>query len=173
MIPAIYKVLETEDAFLAIMPRPRPGEWLRDDLIGLDQMGVNCLVSMLEESEEADMILSHERELATELEMEFLSYPIEDGSVPIDIQNFASFVSALAGRVRCGRNVAVHCLAGIGRSGITVAAVLVALGLDPGTVFQQISQARGFPVPDTTEQMEWFEQNHSAFRNVTHERELP
>ena len=169
----LYKVLETENGFLAIMPRPRPGEWLRDDLIGLDQMGVNCLVSMLEEEEEADLILSHERELATELEMEFLSYPIEDGNVPIDIQNFASFVSALAGRVRCGRNVAVHCLAGIGRSGITVAAVLVALGHDPGTVFQQISQARGYPVPDTTEQIEWFEQNHSEFKYASDEGEQP
>jgi len=173
VIPALYKVLETEDAFLAIMPRPRPGEWLRDDLIGLDRIGVNCLVSLLEEREEADLILSHERELATELEMEFLSYPIEDRTVPTDMQSFVSFVSALAGRVRRGSNVAVHCLGGIGRSGITVAAVLVALGHDADTVFQQISQARGFPVPDTDEQSLWFEQNHSAFRNAAHESELP
>ncbi len=173
MIPAIYKVLETEDAFLAIMPRPRPGEWLRDDLIGLDQMGVNCLVSLLEEREEADLLLSHERDLAAELEMEFLSYPIKDRNVPTDIQSFVSLVSALAGRIRRGSNVAVHCLGGIGRSGITVAAVLVALGHDTDTVFQQISQARGVSVPDTDEQLLWFEQNHAAFRNATHEGELP
>ena len=163
MRPAIYKVHEVEQGFLAIMPRPQPGDWLHDDIRGLRQFGVTCLVSLLERGEEEDLILSHERELAESAGMEFLSYPIRDRNVPANVDSFTELVLGIADRVRQGHGVGVHCRAGIGRSGITVSATLVTLGIDPSSVFEMVSEARGFPVPDTAEQEEWFRRHCMRF----------
>ena len=127
---------------------------------------MNCLVSLLEAWEEAELFLTQERSIAGELGIEFLSYPIRDRTVPTDIESYAEFVAQLARRVKDGRSVAVHCRGGIGRSGITVASVLVALGGDPDRVFDQISEARGWPVPDTEDQATWFELNHAVFKAI-------
>ena len=54
-----------------------------------------------------------------------------------------------------GKRVAVHCRQGIGRSGLITAALLIASGDDPETVWEQIEQSRGRPVPDTDEQRAW------------------
>lgn len=77
---------------------------------------------------------------------------------------FAAFVRILAERVRVGMGVVIYCRAGIGRSGITAAAALVALGHDRTDVFDMISQARGLHVPDTQVQVEWFLENWQSFR---------
>ncbi len=164
MIPSIYKAFETETSFLAIMPRPAPGEWLEEELTWLKDFGVNCLVSMLEKPEEEDLILSHEQELAESLGMAFVSFPVSDRCVPNDAPSFAAFVHSLAHRLSSGENVAVHCRAGIGRSGLTVAAVMVALGVGPDVVFSRISEARGVIVPDTMEQAQWFERHYPSFQ---------
>ena len=161
--PALYKVFETADAFLAIMPRPRPGDWLIDEMVGFERLGVNCLVSLLERDEEADLILEHEATLAARHGIEFVSFPIRDRTVPADVGAFRTLVAGLARRVRNGSNVAVHCRAGIGRSGITVAATLVALGVGHTEVFRLISAARGVAVPDTDEQVHWFGEHWQSF----------
>jgi hypothetical protein len=38
MLPQIYKVLTNGSGFLAVMARPRSGEWLRDEIRGLGQL---------------------------------------------------------------------------------------------------------------------------------------
>ena len=62
----------------------------------------------------------------------------------------------MARTVREGVAVAVHCRAGIGRSGLTVGSVLVRLGVPAQDVFSLVSKARGLVVPDTPEQIKWF-----------------
>ena len=156
MIPQLYKVLTNGDGFLAVMARPRSGEWLRDELAVLSRIGVETIASLLEPSEEAELELRSERHFAKELGLKFLNFPIADRGVPTRLIDFHSFTGDLADDVRSGRGVAVHCRAGIGRSGITAAAVLVALGHEPGNVFAMVSKARGLTVPDTEEQIEWF-----------------
>jgi protein-tyrosine phosphatase len=51
-----------------------------------------------------------------------------------------------------GQNVAVHCRAGIGRSGMVAACSLVALGLAAPLAQAEVSKARGVAIPDTVEQ---------------------
>jgi protein-tyrosine phosphatase len=62
-----------------------------------------------------------------------------------------------------GNAVAVHCRAGIGRSSLIAACVLVLLGFAPGMAFDLIGKARGVKVPDTEEQRDWVD----MFREVT------
>lgn len=159
MVPQIYKVLTNGSGFLAVMARPRSGEWLRDELQGLAQIGVTTIASLLEPQEEAELELSAEASVATELGLRFLRYPIADRGVPSATAEFHRFVTGLAEEVRSGRGVAVHCRAGIGRSGITAATVLVSLGHEPRDVFAMVSKARGVSVPDTEAQIEWFRKN--------------
>ena len=159
MVPQIYKVMSGGNGFLAVMARPRSGEWLRDELVGLRQAGVATIASLLEPREEAELELMLEASVAKELGLKFLSLPIADRGVPSIAADFHRFVAQLADDVRAGRGVVVHCRAGIGRSGITAAAVLVLLGHEPRAVFEMVSKARGIRVPDTDQQLEWFQNN--------------
>ena len=145
------------------MARPRSGEWLRAEISGLERIGIQTIASLLELSEEAELELSGERQIAEELGLAFVSFPISDRGIPRRLTEFQHFVRSLAEEVRAGRGVAIHCRAGIGRSGIVAAAVLVSLGHDSAEVFRLISKARGVNVPDTPEQIEWFKQNCRGF----------
>jgi len=149
------------------MPRPRPGDWLQDEIRGLSQLGINTIVSLLETREEADLDLAAERSTAEALGLTFLSFPIPDRGVPKDARAFCAFATQVADHVRQGRGVVVHCRAGIGRSGLTAAGALVSLGHDPRDVFATLSTARGLPVPDTDEQLEWFGKHSNEFSRST------
>ena len=65
------------------------------------------------------------------------------------------FLEKLRSELGAGKNVAVHCRQGIGRSGLVAASLLSLSGIDPATAFQQVSAARGLPVPETPEQKRW------------------
>ena len=163
MIPDLYRIVDCGAGFLAIMPRPGPEEWLREEIRDLAALGVTTLVSLLEEREEYELSLTNEAGIAAEHDIEFLSYPIADRTIPTHLDGFVAFIEKLTDRVLDGRGVAIHCRAGIGRSGITAAAVLVRIGYDASSVFDRISQARRCPVPDTQEQYDWFHRNYQQF----------
>lgn len=69
-------------------------------------------------------------------------YPIEDMGVPADPATFAELVDGIAADVRAGRTVVVSCLAGYGRTGMTVACVLVAAGLRAREAVDLVRAAR-------------------------------
>jgi len=54
-----------------------------------------------------------------------------------------------------GVGVGIRCLAGIGRSPLLAACVLLTLGVSEKAVFPAIGKARGTSVPDTKAQVEW------------------
>jgi protein-tyrosine phosphatase len=64
-------------------------------------------------------------------------------------------VAAIEQRLRSGESVAVHCRAGIGRSGLLGACILKAFGVDPDSAFRLLGRARGVAVPDTDAQIAW------------------
>jgi len=51
-----------------------------------------------------------------------------------------------------GLNTVIHCRAGIGRTGIVAAGVLLHCGFEPMKAFEHISRKRGASVLDTQEQ---------------------
>ncbi|MDP9148889.1 MAG: tyrosine-protein phosphatase [Myxococcota bacterium] len=55
-------------------------------------------------------------------------HPIPDRCVPGSMTAFISTIDALLVHVRAGQSILVHCIGGIGRTGLTVACALVALG---------------------------------------------
>jgi protein-tyrosine phosphatase len=140
---------------LAIVLRPRGGDWLEDALVGLRRDGVNTLVSMLEEWEADFLGLAEEPRLAGQSGMTFLSYPIPDRETPTNMVSFDKFVTGLAARARAGERIGVHCRGSIGRSTIATACTLVHLGWTALAALKAIESARGCTVPDTDEQREW------------------
>jgi protein-tyrosine phosphatase len=142
---------------LGIMPRPRGNDWLPDDLRILRQAGVDVIVSALTTSEAEELGLSAEAQECTQNGLIFISFPIEDRSLPTDQTGFDSLVDQLLQFSRKGKAIVVHCRAGIGRSSLIAACVLVKMGLSPESAFHAIEQSRGCPVPDTPEQRQWVE----------------
>jgi protein-tyrosine phosphatase len=144
---------------LAIVPRPRGGEWLDDEMLALRKAGVDIVVSMLEKSEAAEVGLEQEAAAAERAGVEFVNFPITDRSVPSNVQRFENFLSYLEQQLIDGKRVGVHCRACIGRAPVTIASLLIRSGIAPRSAWTNIEAARGCPVPDTREQREWVDHN--------------
>jgi protein-tyrosine phosphatase len=160
--PDVYWLRELEGVRLALMPRPRSGEWLADEIAGWNRLGVQTVVSLLEPQEVRDLDLGDEQSLCLDANLHFISFPIPDRGVPNNSVDFTNLIAALEQRLRSGESVAVHCRAGIGRSGLLGACVLSAFGIDPDSAFRMLSRARGVTVPDTDAQVIWV---HEFVRN--------
>jgi hypothetical protein len=148
---------------LAIMARPRAGDWLDDEISGWRAEGIDIVVSLLESEEVSELGLGREADLCRQQGMEFISFPIPDRAVPAELCETVALARAVATRIGEGEAVAVHCRAGIGRSSLIAACALVCFGLDPDAAFAMISKARGVGVPDTEGQRDWV----TAFRDAS------
>jgi protein-tyrosine phosphatase len=149
---------------LAIVPRPRGGDWLEDEVQAWRQVGLDVVVSLLTQDEEADLDLIQEAELSRATGVEFLTFPIPDRSVPLSRSATLELVRTLHKLLGSGKNIGIHCRQGIGRSAVVAACLLVFSGVAPETAFRRISVARECSVPETAEQREWV---------VAFARELP
>ncbi len=153
----VYWLLWSGSGRVGILPRPRGGDWLCEDLRRIRAAGADTLVSLLEAEEVRELELGQESEAAAEQGLRFVSFPIADRQVPRSEADFRAFVEPLSRHVADGGCVAIHCRAGIGRSSLTAIAILAFLGLPTAEGFELAASARGFSVPDTPEQAAWVE----------------
>jgi predicted protein tyrosine phosphatase len=142
------------DGDLAIMPAPRSLEQIEQTIVRWKADGIDSVVSLLERSEMPG-IWEAEAELCSELGIELLSFPIRDKTVPPSLEHFTGLAREVAGKVQRGSAVAIHCRAGIGRSTILAACVLICLGVDAEGALDMIADARGLEVPETEAQRQW------------------
>jgi protein-tyrosine phosphatase len=149
---------------LAIMARPRAGDWLRDEIAGWASYRIDVVVSLLEPTEIAELDLGNEAALCREHGIDLISFPIADRGVPASLRSTAELAGRLAEQINEGKSIAVHCRAGIGRSAVLAGCVLVALGTEPGSALALISNARRLTVPDTEEQRRWLHNFTNAFK---------
>jgi predicted protein tyrosine phosphatase len=155
MRPKVHWIETTTAGRLAIMARPRAGDWLDDEVAGWRKEGIDIVVSLLEPNEVSELNLQRESHLCEEQAIEFISFPIADRGVPISLRETSALARSMAFRVGEGEAVAIHCRAGIGRSALLAACVLVCAGSSPDAAFEKIRKARGVSVPDTEEQRDW------------------
>ena len=139
---------------LAIIPRPRGGEWLEDEVRTWRQVGLDVVISLLTRDEVADLDLAQEAELCQTNGVQFIVFPITDRSVPSSRRATLELVSSLYKLLAGGKNVGIHCRQGIGRSAVVAVCLLIFSGVDPESAFQYISVARECVVPETAEQRE-------------------
>jgi protein-tyrosine phosphatase len=136
------------------MPRPRGGDWLRDEIESFKISGVTDLVSMLTFAEETELDLQSEQQYCEELSLRFHRHPITDRGIPIQ-PDFDEFIDSLLPLLKQGKFIAIHCRAGIGRASVSAAALLCGLGMTASEAMALISRARGFEIPDTEEQRDF------------------
>lgn len=140
---------------LAIVPRPRGGEWLEQDIRALKSDGIDILVSVLTPEETRELDLEQEKAACSASGISFVNFPIPDRQVPPSRNCFLTFAQMLHRRAAEGLSIGVHCRACIGRSSVLLATVMRLEGFTAEQAFDRISRARGLRVPDTAEQAKW------------------
>jgi protein-tyrosine phosphatase len=142
---------------LALAARPRGGDWLEDEITSWRRDGVDVVLSLLTPEDEHDLDLETERNQAKAQGIDFLSFPIPDREVPSSEAEMTSALEKLDRVLSSGKNVVVHCRQGIGRTGLVSACLLVSKGLSPEAAVSRLSNARGVPVPETSQQRDWID----------------
>ena len=140
---------------LAIVPRPRGGDWLDDEMRALKDAGFDLVVSLLTRDESQELGLDQETSVSREHGLQFCQFPIRDLGVPDSSAAAQEFIGKLHDALTAGKKVAIHCRQGIGRSGLIGSSLLVMSGINPAKAFRLVSAARGLPVPETPEQRDW------------------
>lgn len=151
----IFRIPGPWSGRLGIVPRPRGGDWLEDEVGSWRESGLDVVVSLLMPGETSELELDQEAAWCARHGIRFLSFPIPDRDVPDSRRAVLDLARDLDRALNEGRNVAVHCRQGIGRSGTIAAILLIRAGEDPGTAWEHVREGRGCPVPDTEEQREW------------------
>jgi protein-tyrosine phosphatase len=138
-----------------ILGRPRPGEWLADEIADWASAGLTDVVSLLEDYEVRETALLEEAALTRQVGISLERFPIPDRGVPVSIDATRRLWTHLAEKIRSGHTVGIHCRASIGRAGMIATGVLVELGLPLVDAWMKTSAARGKAVPDTDQQRIW------------------
>lgn len=136
---------------IAVVTRPRSVTHFRV----LKAAGIDVLVSLLDPDEAESMGLAGEAGHCARADIEFISLPVIDHGIPATFEMIEETVARLKLRLRTGRGVGAHCFAGLGRSPLLVAAVLIRHGHSDGEATQLVSAARGYPVPEMDSQRTW------------------
>ena len=154
----LFVVRREGQGFLAMMPHPDAVR-LPAELAQLRSNRVATLVSLLEPDERESQGLTDTGNLCAQHGIQYVSHPVPDFGTPADAQAFAALALTLKRDLLDGSGIVVHCRAGIGRSGLLVASVLVALGASPTTAFAEVSTARGETVPEAPAQGRWLKRH--------------
>lgn len=109
---------------------------MEDDLAALNAAGIVLLVSLTEEPLPPELVRGYG--------LQSRHFPITDMGVP-GIGPTARLCNQIARALERGEGVAVHCRAGLGRTGTILAAVLVWLGRDAETAIREVrAVGRGY-----------------------------
>ena len=140
---------------LAIIPRPRGGDWLEDEVRALKEEDFDVVVALLTEEEAEELGLTREAAFVRNHGLQFCNYPIPDLGVPDSRESARQFLERLHRDLLAGKKIAVHCRGSIGRSGLVASSILILSGIDPTVAFREVSAARGLSAPETAEQKDW------------------
>jgi len=162
----MYKIGSIGAGFVAIMARPSLEADAAASIINIARLGIQQVVSLLEPSEARNLGLDSERAQVKAHGMGFISFPIPDMGLPPSVEDFAQLSKKLFVQVNAGVNTLIHCQAGIGRSGLLVAGVLLHCDMDPQQAFAYASRMRGVRVPETPEQEQWLIANYVSILDI-------
>lgn len=160
---SVHWVTGIEPHRLALMSRPRGGERLREEVAAWRAAGINTVVSLLEAHEVRELELIAESALCSEHGIEFRSFPITDRGTPGSTKAVSALLAELHAQLLASKAVAIHCRAGIGRTGLVAGCLLHLLRVPSEDIFHLLSRSRGVSVPDTSAQAAWVERYSLAF----------
>lgn len=157
MIAQVFWTKEKFPGRIALVPRPRGGEWLEDETKAWAEAGINVIVSMLEAEEIESFDLGREAEFSAVNGIKFVSIPVKDRSIPKIDESFLQTIEQLKNSLLKGKNIAIHCRQSVGRAPLMAAILMISFGINPTEAFRQLSSVRSVEVPETKEQKQWAE----------------
>jgi protein-tyrosine phosphatase len=147
----IYWVEASLPGRLAIVARPRG----RADFATMKAAGIDVLASLLEPEEAALVGLADEAGACARAGIAFVHLPVTDHGIPRSFPEMEAAIASFADHLGAGRGVAAHCYAGLGRSPLLVAGILVHYGHSSDGAIRLVSEARGYRVPEMRSQHAW------------------
>lgn len=138
-----------------LLPGERP-ELLDLDLAAFRQWGAMALVTLLEAREMTMLGVERLGERAAAAELEWWHLPIIDGCAPEGPfeERWPEAGDSLHAILDRGGRIVVHCRAGLGRSGMIAALLLIERGIEPGEAAAAVRRARPGAI-ENFEQMAW------------------
>lgn len=123
------------------------------------QAGVQRVVCLTDRAELAELSPAYHVAVITgKLPFRWAALPMRNFGLPEDVVGFRQEVRAIAGALRQGESVLLHCAAGMGRTGSAAACVLKALGLDTAQALQRVRDAGSNPQnAQQSGLVDWFE----------------
>jgi protein-tyrosine phosphatase len=155
MKPDLFWIPGPWSGGLAVVSRPRGGDWLEDEARAWRQAGIDVVLSLLEKGEATELDLAKEPDVVESNRIRFISFPIPDRGIPVSQKDALSLLATIAGFLEEGQNVAIHCRQSVGRSGLIAAGLLVISGTDVDKAVEAVSAARGQKIPETDGQLQW------------------
>jgi protein-tyrosine phosphatase len=110
---------------MAIVARPRGGDWLQNEVDSWARSGFHATMSLLASEEANEFDLTGEADRFRSAGMKFLSFPIPDRGVPASRSKTLQVVRSVEAWLVAGKVVGLHCRQGIGRSGFIAACLLI------------------------------------------------
>lgn len=162
----IYPIEAIGKGAISAMAKPESSDRINAVMNAIAARGVTRVVSLLEASEANDLGLQHEQRFVQRNHMQFVQFSIPDLSVPTSVQKFCQFIKQQHNDVETGDHILVHCRAGIGRTGMVTASVLMRCGYEPLAAFARVSEKRGVTVPDLQAQIDWVVENQQQIVNA-------
>jgi len=127
---------------LTILPgRKDHSRSMVDDLVELKAQGVTHVVTILTHNEFGLYGVENILEDMKETDLETRYFPILDQSV-CSIPEICEMVGWLDEKLAGGASIMVHCVGGLGRSGLVVACYLASKGLDADSAIEEVRRAR-------------------------------
>jgi protein-tyrosine phosphatase len=154
----IFKIPTKLEGQIFVFPAPFADKVENYALQYLQEASIQCVVNLISNEEWLAFHGAKQQNLYEKNAIDYIHYPVQDYGVPQEYNSFNELVKELHGYLLKGGNIGIHCIGGIGRSGLLTAALLYRQGFDLNTLFDYMSAYRGRKMPDTAQQISWFRQ---------------
>ena len=152
MKPQPFHIQTFNNGSLSAMAMPDANA-LESDLLALKNVGIDKILSLLEEAESQQLGLHNQQSLTENAGMEFQRFPIPDYGVP-DFLDLQVLITQIRRDLELGKHLLVHCRGGVGRTGLICCCVLVTTGLNVPDAISIVTTKRSEQVPETPEQID-------------------
>lgn len=116
---------------------------LKKDMLRLKtEIHADVLVCLVEDFELQNLKINRLPEIAQQLGIKLLRFPLVDATVPENLDTMRYIIKQIQQEFEAGKVVIIHCLAGLGRSGMVAACLLVERGLSGPEAIRHVRKFR-------------------------------